>query len=95
MIGKLKSVVLDAPDIKALSAFYAEVGGWKQTYADDEWIALDGPPPWRLGFQLAGDDASHDADNTRLHDYRQEVYFGLPCRGAEPEGGRDSCLTPQ
>jgi catechol-2,3-dioxygenase len=55
MIGTLKTVVLDASDIKALSAFYAEVGGWKQTYADDDWINLDGPPQWRLGFQRAPD----------------------------------------
>ena len=27
-IGKLKTVVLDAPDIARLSAFYSELAGW-------------------------------------------------------------------
>jgi len=55
MIGTLKSVVLDAPDIAKLAAFYANLAGWTQQYADDEWITLvtdDGP---RICFQLAPD----------------------------------------
>jgi catechol-2,3-dioxygenase len=51
MIGKLHSVVLDAPDIKALSSFYGELAGLEQTYTDDEWIMMKGPEGWLLGFQ--------------------------------------------
>jgi catechol-2,3-dioxygenase len=66
MIGTLRSVVLDAPDIAKLSAFYAGLAGWTQRYADDEWITLTTDDGWRIGFQLAPDhvpprwpDASH------------------------------------
>src|SRR5690349_10149031 len=55
MIAKLKTVVIDAPDIAALSAFYTELAGFTQVYGDDEWITLDGPDGWRLGLQHAPD----------------------------------------
>jgi len=55
MIAKLKTVVIDGPDIAALSAFYTELAGFTQVYADDEWITLDGPDGWRLGLQHAPD----------------------------------------
>ena len=34
MIGKLKNVVLDAPEIARLSAFYQALAGWTETRAD-------------------------------------------------------------
>ncbi|HZN77607.1 MAG TPA: VOC family protein [Micromonosporaceae bacterium] len=55
MIGKLKSVVLDAPDIKGLSAFYRGLAGWTEAYADDEWITLTTEDGWRIAFQDAPD----------------------------------------
>jgi predicted enzyme related to lactoylglutathione lyase len=55
MIGKLKTVVLDAPDIAALSAFYSGLAGWTRAYADEEWITLTTADGWRIGFQLAPD----------------------------------------
>ena len=55
MIGKLRTVVLDAPDIVRLSTFYTTLAGWKQQYADDEWITLKTPDGWRVGLQLAPD----------------------------------------
>ncbi|HWH00714.1 MAG TPA: VOC family protein [Pilimelia sp.] len=55
MIGSLYTVVLDARDITGLSAFYAGLGGWTQTYADDDWITLTTPDGWRIGFQQAPD----------------------------------------
>src|SRR5690242_10334831 len=36
MIGNLKTIVLDAPDIAGLSAFYQALAGWSEQYADDE-----------------------------------------------------------
>ena len=65
-IGKLKTVVLDAPDIARLSAFYSELAGWTQRYADHEWITMTTGDGWRIGLQSAPDhvppqwpDASH------------------------------------
>ena len=55
MIGKLRSIVLDAPDIAGLSAFYTGLAGWSQRYADDEWVTLVTDDGWRLGLQHAPD----------------------------------------
>jgi catechol-2,3-dioxygenase len=54
-IGKLKTVVLDAPDIARLSAFYRELAGWTQQYADREWITMTTDDGWRIGLQSAPD----------------------------------------
>jgi catechol-2,3-dioxygenase len=51
----LKTVVLDAPDITALSAFYRTLAGWTEAYADDEWITLTTDDGWRVAFQYAPD----------------------------------------
>jgi catechol-2,3-dioxygenase len=55
MIGTLRTVVLDARDIAALSAFYIELAGWTQAHADDEWITLTTDDGWRIGIQYAPD----------------------------------------
>jgi predicted enzyme related to lactoylglutathione lyase len=55
MIGRLKTIVLDAPDIARLSAFYAGLAGWTQRYADDEWITMTTDDGWRIGLQAAPD----------------------------------------
>jgi catechol-2,3-dioxygenase len=53
--ARLKTVVLDAPDIAGLSAFYTALLGWHQQYADDGWITLTSDDGWRFGLQHAGD----------------------------------------
>ena len=65
-IGELKTVVLDAPDIARLSAFYGELAGWTQRYADHEWVTMTTGDGWRIGLQSAPNhvppqwpDASH------------------------------------
>jgi catechol-2,3-dioxygenase len=55
VIGKLRSVVLDAPDIARLAGFYQDLAGWTQSYADDEWITLQTPDGYRISFQRAPD----------------------------------------
>ena len=55
MIGDLKTIVLDAADISALSTFYAEMAGWTQRYADDEWVTMTTDDGWRIGLQHAPD----------------------------------------
>ena len=55
MIGKLRTVVIDAPQIARLSEFYAAVAGWSQAYADDKWITMTTDDGWRIGLQHAPD----------------------------------------
>jgi predicted enzyme related to lactoylglutathione lyase len=55
MIGQLRSIVIDAPDIPRLSSFYQELTGWQQPYADDEWINLKTADGWQLALQSAPD----------------------------------------
>ena len=55
MIGKLEMVVLDAPDIARLSAFYRGLAGWVEAHAGDDWISLNTPDGWQIGLQLAPD----------------------------------------
>src|SRR4051812_13974341 len=55
MIGKLEMVVLDAPDIVRLSAFYRGLAGWTEASADAKWITLDTPDGWQIGLQAVPD----------------------------------------
>jgi catechol-2,3-dioxygenase len=55
MIGKLEMVVLDAPDIVHMSAFYRGLAGWVESSADETWITLDTPDGWQIGLQAAPD----------------------------------------
>jgi catechol-2,3-dioxygenase len=55
MIGTLKTIVIDAPDIAGLSAFYQRLAGWTQQYADDEWVTMTTDDGWRIGLQSAPD----------------------------------------
>jgi catechol 2,3-dioxygenase-like lactoylglutathione lyase family enzyme len=53
--GTLEAVVLDAPDIEKLAAFYTELTGWQIVRRESDWITLrseDGP---EVAFQLAPD----------------------------------------
>lgn len=52
-VARLRSVVLDCPDPRALAAFYAQVGGGTPREEDDDWVVLDIPDGPRLAFQRA------------------------------------------
>jgi len=55
MIGTLKTVVFDAPDLPRLSAFYTGLAGWTEAYADDEWVTMMTDDGWRIAIQHAPD----------------------------------------
>ncbi len=74
MIGKLKTVVLDAPDFVALSAFYTSLAGWEQTYASDDWITLTTVDGWRIGLQDAPD---HVAPRWPDESHPQQAHLDL------------------
>ena len=87
-IGELKTVVLDAPDIARLSAFYTALAGWTQTYADDEWITMTTDDGWRIGLQRAPD---HVPPQWPDPAYPQQAHLDLrvpDLDGGDREGGR-------
>ena len=51
MIGKLRSVVVDARDPQALAEFYSGVLGGELESEDAEWVVLNEPSGRRLAFQ--------------------------------------------
>lgn len=55
MIGRLKTVAFDAPDIAGLAAFYESLAGWTQAHVEDDWITMVTDDGWRIAFQLAPD----------------------------------------
>ena len=55
MIGKLKTVVLDAADLTGLADFYVGLAGWTMTDVEDDWITMTTPDGWRVAVQLAPD----------------------------------------
>jgi catechol-2,3-dioxygenase len=55
MIGELRAIVIDAPDIAELSRFYTALAGWTEAYKDDEWILMKSDDGWRIALQLAPD----------------------------------------
>lgn len=49
----LSGIVLDAPDPRALAAFYRELLGWTIKADEDTWVTLVGPDGGaKLSFQL-------------------------------------------
>jgi len=74
MIGRLRNVVLDAPDIKRLASFYGSLTGWPTGYADDEWIILTTPDERRICFQSAPD---HVPPRWPDPDYPQQFHLDL------------------
>jgi predicted enzyme related to lactoylglutathione lyase/catechol 2,3-dioxygenase-like lactoylglutathione lyase family enzyme len=53
MIGSLRTVVLDAPDIVGLSAFYTDLAGWTRADASDRWITMTSDDGWEIAIQHA------------------------------------------
>jgi predicted enzyme related to lactoylglutathione lyase len=87
MIGKLDTVVLDAPDIARLSAFYQALAGWVESFADDDWIALETPDGWRIGLQAVLD---HRPPQWPGQDRPQQAH--LDFRVSDLEAGLDQTL---
>lgn len=74
MIGTMRTVVLDAPDIVGLARFYQELAGWAQSYTDDDWITMTTDDGWRVAAQLAPD---HVAPRWPDPAYPQQAHLDL------------------
>jgi catechol-2,3-dioxygenase len=55
MTATLRTVVIDTPDIRGLSAFYRDLAGWNEEYVGEDWVTLATPDGYRVAFQLAPD----------------------------------------
>ena len=51
--AKLRNVVLECPDPKALSEFYRELTGWTVVGEEADWVSLSSDGGLRLAFQEA------------------------------------------
>jgi catechol 2,3-dioxygenase-like lactoylglutathione lyase family enzyme len=49
---RVKSVVLGAPDPRALADFYQRLLGWERVSDEPEWVTLKAPEGAGLAFQL-------------------------------------------
>ena len=54
-VARMRAVVLDCPDPRALADFYRGLLGGEVTYADDEWVNLRDGEQVILSFQRAED----------------------------------------
>ncbi|MFJ8534432.1 VOC family protein [Streptomyces sp. NPDC093591] len=52
-VARLRNVVIDCPDPRALAEFYARVGGGTPEVQADDWVVLQIPDGPRLAFQTA------------------------------------------
>ncbi len=52
-IARMRSVVIDCPDPKALAGFYSVLLGWEITSVEDDWVVVTDGRAERLCFQKA------------------------------------------
>jgi catechol-2,3-dioxygenase len=88
VIGSLRNVVLDAPDVRAMSAFYAGLAGWTERYSDVDWVTMGTPDGWRICFQLAPD---HMPPRWPDPGHPQQAHLDL--RVPDLEAGTDLALS--
>jgi catechol-2,3-dioxygenase len=89
MIGKLRTVVLDAPDHRALAKFYVDLFGGEQKFVDDGWATVFTPDGWRLAFQAAPD---HVAPQWPASDASQQFHLDIQVPDREAAAARAESL---
>lgn len=73
-IARMRAVVLDCPDPKALGDFYSAVIGWKVVHEDPDWVTLDDGGAYRISFQRADD---YQPPNWPTVDQAQQFHLDL------------------
>lgn len=63
-IAKMRAVVVDCPDPRALAEFYRALVGGEITYADDDWVNLRDGGNVLLSFQRVPDYQAPDWPST-------------------------------
>lgn len=83
--ARLELVALDAPDIHALSRFYADLAGWKTVSEEDDWITMRAGDGQELAFQLAPD---HVSPQWPSQEHPQQFHLDLAVADHEAAAAR-------
>jgi catechol 2,3-dioxygenase-like lactoylglutathione lyase family enzyme len=100
----LRSVVLDAPDVRALAGFYQRLLGWRVTSDEDDptWVRLE-PPGGGTGLAVQQEPlfvppvwpADREAQQMQLHLDVQVDDLAAACAHAKSCGARPAPFQPQ
>ncbi len=100
-ISRMRAVVLDCPDPRALAEFYRQLVGGEITYADDDWVNLRDGGNVLLSFQRAPDYQAPDWPSAehgqQFHidvtvddvDQAEQQVLAFGARRTEPQPGID------
>jgi catechol 2,3-dioxygenase-like lactoylglutathione lyase family enzyme len=101
---RLRSVVLDAPDVRALAGFYQRLLGWAVTSDEDDptWVRLQ-PPGGGTGLAVQEEPefvapvwpGERGSPQMQLHLDLQVDDLAAACTHAEECGGRLAPFQPQ
>ncbi|GIH06356.1 hypothetical protein Rhe02_44230 [Rhizocola hellebori] len=83
MTGKIHSFIYDTADVRGLAAFYAEFTGFKEHYADDEWVTLVSDAGHKLAFQRALDHVPPRWPDQAEHPQQFHLDFLTPDRESD------------
>lgn len=87
--GRIETVVLDAADIDRLSAFYAELTGWKVLRRDEGWHTLETGDGRQVSFQQVPE---HIAPQWPGQEHPQQFHLDLQVDGIEAAAERAAAL---
>jgi len=73
-IARMRSIVLDCPDMRVMAEFYRDLLGWEITYEDADWTTLSDGGPVKLAFQLAPD---HKPPRWPDPEYPQQLHLDV------------------
>ncbi|WP_214412491.1 VOC family protein [Sphaerisporangium fuscum] len=73
-IARMRAMVLDCPDPKALADFYSAVLGWEIVYEEPDWVSLGDGGEYRLSFQRVDD---YQPPNWPSSEHPQQLHIDL------------------
>ena len=88
MIGRLRTVVVDCPEPRALAAFYAGLIGGDVDADDEDWVVLNEPNGTRLAFQR-----SPEHEPPSFPDPHASQQFHLDVEVEDPDDAEQQALA--
>ncbi|MFD0005267.1 MULTISPECIES: VOC family protein [unclassified Streptomyces] len=92
-VTRLRSVVIDCPDPRALARFYAGVGGGTVDDDDPEWVVLQLPGGPRLAFQPAPGYTAPEWPRADRNSQQFHLDFDAGSTWAEVEAAQEKVLA--